>query len=84
MSPSVAQALIEADATPSKLGHDLTERERQVLGLIDQGLSNAQIAARLSISLSTARFHVSNILSKLGAVNRAEAIGLAVRHSLVA
>ena len=55
----------------------LTDRERQVLGLVAQGLSNRQIADRLFISTKTASVHVSNILRKLGATTRTEAAYLA-------
>jgi NarL family two-component system response regulator LiaR len=51
--------------------------------LVVEGLSNAEIAARLEVSLSTARFHLSAILSKLEAANRAEAAAIAVRNRLV-
>jgi NarL family two-component system response regulator LiaR len=64
-------------------GHDLSAREREVLALMVEGLNNPDIAERLSISRSTARAHVSNILSKLGVSNRAEAIALALRRKLV-
>ena len=83
LAPEAAKALAEAATQPMDLGHDLTGRERQVLTLIIEGRSNAEIAEQLSVSLSTARFHVSTILSKLGATNRAEAAALAVKHGLV-
>jgi NarL family two-component system response regulator LiaR len=82
-SPEVTKALADVVLEPSALGHDLTEREREVLALLVEGLSNAEIAHRLLISHHTARFHVSAILSKLGATNRAEAAALAVKHRLV-
>ena len=66
-----------------ELDFELTDRQLEVLALIVEGLSNAQIAERLTISLPTARFHVSTILSKLGATNRAEAAALAVKHRLI-
>lgn len=82
-SPEATKALAEVEAECSALGHDLTEREREVLALLVEGLSNLEIAKRLRISHHTARFHVSAILSKLGATNRAEAAALAVKHRLV-
>ncbi|MGW2214278.1 ATP-binding protein [Nonomuraea sp. NPDC001684] len=60
----------------------LTERERDVLVLIADGLSNRQIAARLHISPSTAGVHVSHILAKLGAATRTEAAAIAFREGL--
>jgi NarL family two-component system response regulator LiaR len=83
LAPEAAQALAEAATHPADPGYDLTDREREVLDLIVEGKSNAEIADALAVSLSTARFHVSTILSKLGATNRAEAAALAVRHRLV-
>ena len=59
---------------------DLTAREREVLGLIRQGLTNPQIAERLSISLETVKHHVSEILSKLGVGSREEAAALVSRR----
>jgi NarL family two-component system response regulator LiaR len=83
LAPEAAQALLYAATRPPRLGHDLTERERQVLPLMVEGLNNSQIAERLVVSRSTVRFHVSNILSKLDATSRAEAVALAVKHKLV-
>jgi NarL family two-component system response regulator LiaR len=83
LAPAVVHALTEAAAEPPSVGHDLTERQREVLALLVAGLSNAEIAERLTISLPTARFHVSTILSKLGAANRAEAAALGVKHGLI-
>lgn len=57
----------------------LTAREREVLGLLTEGLSNRQIAARLFISEKTASVHVSNILAKLGVSSRLQAAALALR-----
>jgi PAS domain S-box-containing protein len=63
--------------------YKLTESERQVLALMTQGLSNPKIAEKLVISPSTVRFHVSNILHKLGSSTRTEAVALAMREQLV-
>ena len=83
LAPEAAKALAEAASKPASLGGDLTDREREVLALIVSGKSNADISETLAVSLSTARFHVSTILSKLDATNRAEAAALAVKHGLV-
>jgi DNA-binding NarL/FixJ family response regulator len=61
----------------------LTRREQEVLALLADGLTNPEIADRLHITRKTAAHHVSNVLSKLGARNRAQAIGYAARSGLV-
>jgi NarL family two-component system response regulator LiaR len=75
--------LIQAAAPSPKLGEDLNERERQVLALLAQGLSNKEIAERLFLSLATVKYHVRLLLSKLGASSRAEAVALAWQHNLI-
>jgi DNA-binding CsgD family transcriptional regulator len=72
--------LIQAARSPeTRWGDDLTEREREVLALMVDGLNNQQIAERLVIGLSTAKSHVSNVLSKLGVSTRTEAVTFALK-----
>ncbi|HEY7994803.1 MAG: response regulator [Candidatus Eremiobacterales bacterium] len=61
----------------------LTPREREVIRLVSEGLSNKQIAQRLGIAERTAKFHVRQIMAKLGADNRAQAVALATRRRLL-
>ena len=75
--------IVQTAGQPPEPGLDLTEREREVLALMVEGLNNTQIAGRLSVSPSTIKSHVSNILSKLGVSSRTEAVTLALRHGLV-
>ena len=87
--PRVAAALLRhvADTARERTYSEfapLTSRERQVVALIDEGLSNKEIAARLCIELSTVKNHVHNLLEKLGARGRAEAaarVRVALRSS---
>jgi len=83
LAPEAVQALIQTTTQEPKPGQDLTERELEVLGLLTAGMSNPEIAEALTITRSTAKAHVSNILSKLGVSNRAEAISVALKHKLV-
>lgn len=62
---------------------ELTERELEVLHLLAQGMPNKEIASQLVISERTAKFHVSSIMSKLGATNRTEAVALAAQRGLI-
>ena len=82
LSPEAAQALVQNTNQPPAPGLDLTEREREVLTLMIEGLNNTQIAGKLGVSPSTIKSHVSNILSKLGVASRTEAVTLALRNRI--
>jgi two-component system, NarL family, response regulator LiaR len=83
LSPEAAQVLIRNVSEPSQPYLEMTSREKEILALMVEGLSNNEIAERLFVSQSTVKFHVSNILSKLGVTGRTEAVALAVKHHLV-
>jgi DNA-binding NarL/FixJ family response regulator len=78
-SPAIAMRLTQYFAALGQAPHpqafpDLTDREREILGLLAQGHSNGEIASRLVLSQKTVRNHVSNIFSKLQVADRARAI----------
>ena len=85
LAPEAAEALIHTARTAGMPvpGHDLTEREREVLALMVEGLNNTEISDKLIVSKSTVKFHVSNILSKLHVSSRTEAVALALQKNLV-
>lgn len=83
LAPEAAQALIQISIKGPEIGADMTERERDVLRLMVEGLNNPEIGERLFISKGTVKFHVSSILSKLGVTSRTEAVSLALQHKLV-
>jgi len=83
LAPQAARLLIQAATQPKTVHAHLSEREIEVLQLMIEGLTNPQIAQRLTISRSTASFHVSSILGKLGVSNRSEAVALALQNKLV-
>lgn len=81
MAPEMTDALAQGDT--AALGSDLTLRERDLLALLARGLGNREIAERLSITMPTVKFHVTNILSKMHASNRTAAVLSALRNRLV-
>jgi DNA-binding NarL/FixJ family response regulator len=90
LSPSVTRRVIATFTNRPSLTrrphphlNDLTDREREVLGLIGEGLSNEEIAVRLVVSPATARTHVSRAMIKLGARDRAQMVVFAYQSGLV-
>src|SRR5512136_1007592 len=83
LSPEAAQVLIQDIKEPAAPSYDLTDREKEILALMVEGLPNTAIAERLVVSQSTVKFHVSNVLSKLGVTSCTEAVALALKHKLV-
>jgi len=83
LSPEAVQALVQNANQSSASIPELTEREIEVLILMIEGLNNTQIAGKLTVSLSTIKSHVSNILSKLGVASRTEAVTMALRNHIV-
>lgn len=83
LSPEATQVLIKATTRPPSIGHDLTEREREVLALMIEGLNNREIGEQLIISSSTVKNHVSSILSKMDTTSRTQAVALAVEHKIL-
>lgn len=82
LAPEAMQALIQGEEDWQS-ENELTNRELEILALLAQGMTNVAIANKLYISEATARFHVSNILTKLGASNRTEAVRIALERRLV-
>ncbi len=80
LSPAAGRALVSAPPMPAP---DFTQREREVLELMSRGMSNSEIAQQLVVSRSTIKFHVSNLLNKLNASSRVEAVSIAIQQGFV-
>jgi DNA-binding NarL/FixJ family response regulator len=91
IDPAVQHHLIDAVATgpaetpapPPQLPDGLTAREAEVLGLVAEGLSNNEIAARLVVSEATVKSHINHLFTKTGVRHRAQAVIYAFKHGLV-
>jgi NarL family two-component system response regulator LiaR len=83
LSSEAAEVLVQASTQTVPASDDLTEREREVLGLMVEGLNNGEIAERLVVSQSTVKFHIANIFAKLGVDNRVGAVTMALQRRLV-
>jgi two-component system, NarL family, response regulator LiaR len=82
LAPEAADAMI-VGAQQTLPGADLTRRELEILTLMVRALNNGEIAEELSVAVPTVKFHITNILSKLGVENRTEAVLKALKHRLV-
>ncbi len=83
LAPEAAEVLIRAATRKEEADPGLTDRELEILRLMVEGLSNPDIAKKLFVSRSTVKFHVSNVLMKLGAGSRTEAVSMAIHEKLV-
>ena len=83
LSSEASDFLISNLKNPPGIKYQLTSQEKNILACLIEGLSNKKITHKLVLSLSTVKFHVSNILNKLGVSSRAEAVSVALKNNLL-
>lgn len=83
LSKEITQVLLQTPENAHKLDYHLSKRELEVLGMMADGLTNRQIAEKLSLSPFTIKAYVSDLLSKLGVSRRSEAVALALKNNLL-
>ncbi len=83
LSSEAAEALAHTVTQSHMPGNELTERERDVLRCMVDGMNNSEIAEKLVISLGTVKFHISNIFQKLGVDSRVEAVKMAIEQKIL-
>jgi NarL family two-component system response regulator LiaR len=83
VAPEAMRALLASSLTDDDYSVGLTVREQETLDLVARGMTNPEIADKLMISVSTVNFHVHNVLDKLGAKTRTEAVVIAAREGLI-
>jgi two-component system, NarL family, response regulator LiaR len=83
LAPAAVQALVRNTRQARQLGDDLSDRELEVLTLLAQGLTNRAIADRMVVAVSTVKFHLHSIRTKLGTKTRAETVAVALQHHLI-
>lgn len=83
LGPEAAQAMLSATPDSASLFEALSQREREVLALLANGLSNEAISARLCVSRATVKFHCANLFIKLGVKTRSQAVAAAFANNLV-
>lgn len=83
LPPEATYMLVKASITPHKPEIEFTDRERDIIQLMVEGLNNREIGERLFISRATVKFHVSNVLSKLGVSTRTEAVATIIQQHLL-
>lgn len=82
LSPEAVKSLVHSEDQSNEIDQ-LTEREKEVLKFMVDGLNNAEIAERLVVSLSTVKYHISNILAKFCVDNRVAAVTMAIQKKIV-